>query len=154
MWASIGPSVFLADTGEVHVCCQGCDRKSVRVGGLDVCPISGIVQGANASSMDDDEEDDGLSAYVLEEFAPIVKSGRHIDPLNLDGVLVVRNASKKVFSCLFAKRICKPDATLRAIIATRFPGRDPEPILKTIKASMLCSSDIDDITECVPAPRD
>jgi hypothetical protein len=123
MWRSIGPSVFLSETGEVHVCCQGCDQRSVRMAGIDV------------------------AEFAAEEIAPHIKSSRYVDPLNLDGALAVKNASQRVFSLLFAKRICKPDADILATIAVRFPGRDPQPIMASIKAKMLCSSDIDDITK-------
>jgi len=144
MWRSIGPSVFLSETGEVHVCCQGCDQRSVRMAGIDVCPISGITQGANAAFGDEAED---MAEFAAEEIAPHIKSSRYVDPLNLDGALAVKNASQRVFSLLFAKRICKPDADILATIAVRFPGRDPQPIMASIKAKMLCSSDIDDITK-------
>ena len=148
MWSSIGPGVFLSQEGEVHVCFQGCDRRSIRISGIDVCPISGITQGANAASLDDDDiSDDSLSVYATDDIAPVLKSTRHVDPLNLDGVLIIKNAAQRVFSALFAKRICKPDAVMRASIAARMPGRDVESILAKIKASMLCSEDIDDLTE-------
>jgi hypothetical protein len=133
MWKAIAPNVFLSDDGEIHVCYVGCDQRSVRIAGIDVCPISGITQGANAASIDEDDDDMSLSVFATEEFTPIVKSTRHVDPLNLDGVLIVKNAAQKVFSRLFPKRICKSDAEMRASILQRKPGSSVDAILAKVK---------------------
>ena len=148
MWraACFGTDVFVSEAGDLHFCGQKCDQPSVRVHGVDVCPLSWMSQGAGAAQEDEEE-----TAVDEGETATQARSTRYDDPLNVDGSLAVGNIAQSLFLRLFAKKICKSDAVIRRSLLARMPGRDIEPVMQQIKASMLNAAELEEIANLAAA---
>ena len=141
-WTQISANVFVSSTGDVHVCGIRCKEPSTRMAGVDVCPISNITMGIGAA-----DEDDEAPPEEDMEALPQIRSMRYVDPMDVDGSLAVRNAAQAIFMSLFAKKICQPDAVIRRSLIARLPaGMDVEPALVKLKASLLSTQELDELT--------